>query len=197
MEKRAAARAVTTGGRTSAYRYDADGIRTYKRWAASAHEYRTLNGKVVYEKIGSGSTAKIMIFSYDAQGRPFAVKYSTNNGGSYITYFYALNQQGDVVKIFRSLPSRDSNGNLNGLTEAVYATYTYDAMGQYSLAIRQHGQHQPSALSRLLLRFRNRLLLFAVPLLRPRNQTVYQCGCLQQYRFQRRCFLQYVRVLWE
>ena len=70
-------------------------------------------------------------------------------------------------------------------------------MGQYSLAIRQHGQHQPSALSRLLLRFRNRLLLFAVPLLRPRNQTVYQCGCLQQYRFQRRCFLQYVRVLWE
>ena len=79
--------------------------------------------------MGSGSTAKIMVFSYDAQGRPFAVKYSANNGGSYITYFYALNQQGDVVKIFRSLPSRDSNGNLNGLTEAVYATYTYDAWG--------------------------------------------------------------------
>ena len=34
-----------------------------------------------------------------------------------------------MVKIFRSLPSRDSNGNLNGLTEAVYATYTYDAWG--------------------------------------------------------------------
>ena len=118
---------ITTGGRTSAYRYDADGIRTYKKVGSVAHEYRTLNGKVVYEKIGSGSTAKIMIFSYDAQGRPFAVKYSTNNGGSYITYFYALNQQGDVVKIFRPLPSRDSNGNLIGLTEAVYATYTYDA----------------------------------------------------------------------
>ena len=114
---------ITTGGRTSAYRYDADGIRTYKKVGSVAHEYRTLNGKVVYEKIGSGSTAKIMIFSYDAQGRPFAVKYSANNGGSYITYFYALNQQGDVVKIFRSLPSRDSNGNLIGLTEAVYATY--------------------------------------------------------------------------
>ena len=120
---------ITTGGRTSAYRYDADGIRTYKKVGSVAHEYRTLNGKVVYEKIGSGSTAKIMIFSYDAQGRPFAVKYSTNNGGSYITYFYALNQQGDVVKIFRSLPSRDSNGNLIGLTEAVYAIYTYDAWG--------------------------------------------------------------------
>ena len=120
---------ITTGGRTSAYRYDADGIRTYKKVGSVAHEYRTLNGKVVYEKIGSGSTAKIMVFSYDAQGRPFAVKYSANNGGSYITYFYALNQQGDVVKIFRPLPSRDSNGNLIGLTEAVYATYTYDAWG--------------------------------------------------------------------
>ena len=120
---------ITTGGRTSAYRYDADGIRTYKKVGSVAHEYRTLNGKVVYEKIGSGSTAKIMVFSYDAQGRPFAVKYSANNGGSYMTYFYALNQQGDVVKIFRPLPSRDSNGNLIGLTKAVYATYTYDAWG--------------------------------------------------------------------
>ena len=79
--------------------------------------------------MGSGSTAKIMVFSYDAQGRPFAVEYSANNGGSYITYFYALNQQGDVVNIFRPLPSRDSNGNLIGRTEKVYATYTYDAWG--------------------------------------------------------------------
>ena len=121
---------ITTGGRTSAYRYDADGIRTYKKVGSVAHEYRTLNGKVVYEKIGSGSTAKIMVFSYDAQGRPFAVKYSANNGGSYITYFYALNQQGDVVKIFRSLPVKDSDGNLIGRTEKVYATYTYDAWGK-------------------------------------------------------------------
>ena len=120
---------ITTGGKTATYTYDADGIRTYKKVGNAEHEYRTLNGKVVYEKLGSGSTAKIMVFSYDAQGRPFAVKYSANNGGSYITYFYALNQQGDVVKIFRPLPSRDSNGNLIGLTEAVYATYTYDAWG--------------------------------------------------------------------
>lgn len=188
---------ITTGGRTSAYRYDADGIRTYKKVGSVAHEYRTLNGKVVYEKIGSGSTAKIMIFSYDAQGRPFAVKYSTNNGGSYITYFYALNQQGDVVKIFR-LPAVEGLQRESQWPDGSSLRYLYlRRMGQYSLAIRQHGQHQPSALSRLLLRFRNRLLLFAVPLLRPRNQTVYQCGCLQQYRFQRRCFLQYVRVLWE
>ena len=121
---------ITTGGKTATYTYDADGIRTYKKVGNAEHEYRILNGKVVYEKLGSGSTAKIMIFSYDAQGRPFAVKYSTNNGGSYITYFYALNQQGDVVKIFRALPVKDSDGNLIGRTEKVYATYTYDAWGK-------------------------------------------------------------------
>ena len=49
---------ITTGVRTSAYRYDADGIRTSKKVGSLAHEYRTLYGTVVYEKIGSGSPAK-------------------------------------------------------------------------------------------------------------------------------------------
>ena len=94
------------------------------------HEYLTLNGKVVYEKIGEGSSAKIMIFSYDALGRPFAVKYSKNNGSSFTNYFYVLNQQGDVVKIFRPDPVKDANGNTTGYVEKVYATYTYDAWGK-------------------------------------------------------------------
>lgn len=40
-----------------------------------------------------------MVFSYDAQGRPFAVKYSANNGGSYITYFhtYYVSDNGVLV----------------------------------------------------------------------------------------------------
>ena len=94
------------------------------------HEYLTLNGKVVYEKIGEGSSAKIMIFSYDEMGRPFAVKYSKNNGTKFTNYFYALNQQGDVVKIFRPVAVTDANGNTTGYTEKTYATYTYDAWGK-------------------------------------------------------------------
>lgn len=121
---------ITTGGRTSAYRYDADGIRTYKKVGSVAHEYRTLNGKVVWEKIGEGTSAKIMVFSYDAQGRPFAVKFSKNNGVKFTNYFYALNQQGDVVKIFRPVAVTDANGNTTGYTEKTYATYTYDAWGK-------------------------------------------------------------------
>ena len=33
-----------------------------------------------------------------------------------------------MVKIFRSMPVKDSDGNLIGRTEKVYATYTYDAI---------------------------------------------------------------------
>ena len=71
-----------------------------------------------------------MIFSYDALGRPFAVKYSKNNGTKFTNYFYALNQQGDVVKIFRPITVKDADGNVTGYTEKTYATYTYDAWGK-------------------------------------------------------------------
>ena len=121
---------ITTGGKTTSYTYDADGIRTSKDVNGTKHEYLTLNGKVVYEKIGEGDTANIMIFSYDAQGRPFAVKFSKNNGVKFTNYFYALNQQGDVVKIFRPVAVTDANGNTTGYTEKTYATYTYDAWGK-------------------------------------------------------------------
>ena len=121
---------LTTGGKTSKYTYDTDGIRTSKDVNGTKHEYLTLNGKVVYEKIGEGDTANIMIFSYDAQGRPFAVKFSKNNGVKFTNYFYALNQQGDVVKIFRPVAVTDANGNTTGYTEKTYATYTYDAWGK-------------------------------------------------------------------
>ena len=121
---------LTTGGKTTSYTYDADGIRSSKDVNGTKHEYLTLNGKVVYEKIGEGDTANIMIFSYDAQGRPFAVKFSKNNGAKFTNYFYALNQQGDVVKIFRPVAVTDANGNTTGYTEKTYATYTYDAWGK-------------------------------------------------------------------
>ena len=121
---------ITTGGKTTDYDYDADGIRTTKIVNGTKHEYLTLNGKIVYEKIGDGDTAKVMIFSYDAQGRPFAVKYSKNNGVKFTNYFYALNQQGDVVKIFRPEAVKDADGNVIGYTEKTYATYTYDAWGK-------------------------------------------------------------------
>ena len=100
-----------------AYTYDAEGNRTTKNDDGTRHTYVTQNGKVVRETIGSGSTAKVLDFIYDESGSPFALKYSTNGGSSFTTYYYVLNLQGDVVKLV----------NANG---TAYATYTYNAWGE-------------------------------------------------------------------
>ena len=76
----------------------------------------TQNGKVVRETIGTGSSAKVLDFIYDESGTPFALKYSTNNGSSFTTYYYVLNLQGDVVKLVTA-------------SGTAVATYTYDAWG--------------------------------------------------------------------
>ena len=81
------------------------------------HEYLTLSGKVVRETVKvNGSVTEILDFLYDESGRPFALNYSTDGGSSFITYYYILNLQGDVVKLVTSSGS-------------AVATYEYDAWG--------------------------------------------------------------------
>ena len=48
--------------------------------------------------VGSGSSAKILRFSYDASGNVVAVDYSTDNGSTFNTYYYLRNAQNDIVK---------------------------------------------------------------------------------------------------
>ena len=80
------------------------------------HEYLTRAGKVARETVKRGSSTEILDFLYDESGRPFALNYSTNGGSSFITYYYVLNLQGDVVKLVTSSGS-------------AVATYEYDAWG--------------------------------------------------------------------
>ena len=49
--------------------------------------------------VGSGSSAKILRFSYDASGNVVAVDYSTDNGSTLNTYYYLRNAQNDIVKL--------------------------------------------------------------------------------------------------
>ena len=116
---------LTTGGKTYTYAYGADGIRTQKVVDGVVHTYVTLNGRVVRESFPYGDTTIIMDFIYDESGRPFAVCYSKNGGTSYTTYFYGVNAQGDVEKIFRIL----QNDETGVYEEKVYGLYTYDAWG--------------------------------------------------------------------
>ena len=84
------------------------------------HEYLTLNGKVARETIRTNNTlTAVLDFIYDASGKPFALKYSTN-GTSFETYYYVLNLQGDVVKLIHYIP---------GFEYESVATYEYDAWG--------------------------------------------------------------------
>jgi RHS repeat-associated protein len=70
------------------------------------HTYVTLDGAVFQETWGSNT----LIFGYDENGQPFSVTY---NGA---TYYYVLNQQGDVIRIVNS-------------AGATKCSYTYDAWG--------------------------------------------------------------------
>ena len=88
------------------FTHDVDDIRDGKTINGVKHEYVTLDGLIYQEKWGNN----ILTFSYDNNDKPYAVKY--NN----ITYYYVLNQQGDVIRIV------DENGTTK-------AEYTYDAWG--------------------------------------------------------------------
>ena len=98
------------------FAYDADGIRTSKTVENVVHEYVTQSGKVVRETIGTGTTARVLDFIYDASGRPFALIY-TNGTAASVTYYYVLNLQGDVVGLI------DENADF-------VAKYTYNAWGE-------------------------------------------------------------------
>jgi len=108
------------------YRYQlVDG--TYERMpittTTTEHHYVTQNGKVVRETIGTGETAQVLDFTYDSNGRPFALTY-TNGTADPVTYYYVLNLQGDVVKL---VEHRFSGRVYNLIT---VAEYTYDAWGK-------------------------------------------------------------------
>ncbi len=68
-------------------------------------------------KIGTGSSAKVLRFSYDASGNVIAVDYSTDNGSTFTTYYYLRNAQNDIVKLI------DGSGN-------TVVEYTYDSWGK-------------------------------------------------------------------
>ena len=99
--------ASTGSGRVNAYtyNYDENGIRTQKTINGVTTSYYYNGSLLMGMTVGAGSTAKVMLFSYDAGGNVIAVDYSENNGSSFTTYYYLRNAQNDVVKLI------DGSGN--------------------------------------------------------------------------------------
>ena len=97
---------ASADGKNITFTYDVDGIRDSKTINGVKHEYVTLDGLIYQEKWENNT----LTFSYDNNDKPYAVKYNNT------TYYYVLNQQGDVIRIV------DENGTTK-------AEYTYDAWG--------------------------------------------------------------------
>ena len=101
------------GSNTYTYTYDMNGVRSSKTVNGVKHNYITQNGKVIREEYGT----TVLEFVYDTNGAPYALRYSSDSGKSWLTYYYVLNQQGDVVKLIYT-------------DGTVRAEYSYNAWGE-------------------------------------------------------------------
>ena len=101
-------------GKSISYTYDMDGVRDSKTVNGIKHEYITQGGNVTLDRWNDGE-AKSLEYIYDNSGSPYSVIYTHGNTSE--TYYYILNQQGDVVRIV------DTNG-------ATVAEYSYNSWGE-------------------------------------------------------------------
>ena len=80
------------------FAYNEDGIRTQKTSGGVLTSYYYNGSLLIGMTVGSGSSTKILRFSYDASGNVVAVDYSTDNGSTFNTY-YLRNARSDIVKL--------------------------------------------------------------------------------------------------
>ena len=75
------------------FAYNEDGIRTQKNADGILTNYYYNGSLLIGMTVGSGSSTRILRFSYDANGKVVAVNYN----GNY--YYYLRNAQSDIVKL--------------------------------------------------------------------------------------------------
>lgn len=98
---------MSKDGTSISYTYDLNGNRKSKTVNGTVYHYMIQSGQVVRQTWGSN----VLDIIYDNSNVPYAMVY---NGA---TYYYILNQQGDVVSLI------DKNKN-------IVAAYSYDAWGK-------------------------------------------------------------------
>ena len=98
-------------GTSVSYKYNSDGLRSYKKVGSTVHEYEYLGDKLMYEKRGSYQ----FHYRYDAFGNLAGITREDASGSLYRVYVLC-NSRGDVLEL------RNQNGT-------VFAKYVYDAWG--------------------------------------------------------------------
>ena len=99
------------------FAYNEDGIRTLKNSNGVVTNYYYNGSLLIGMTVGSGSSTRILRFSYDSSGSVVAVDYSTDNGSTFNTYYYLRNAQNDIVKLI------DNSGS-------TVVEYCYDSWGK-------------------------------------------------------------------
>ncbi len=103
--------AKTTSGTSVNYKYNADGLRTYKKVGSTVHEYEYSGDKLFYEKRGDIK----FYYRYDVNGNLMSITRLKANGDKF-TLYAVCNSRGDVEEL------RKEDGTL-------YARYVYDSWG--------------------------------------------------------------------
>lgn len=102
--------AVTSSGTSVSYRYNADGLRSYKKVGSTKYEYEYNGDKLYYEKRGDIK----FYYRYDAFGNLATI--TRVDGDDVFNAYVICNSRGDVEEL------RKSTGEL-------YARYVYDSWG--------------------------------------------------------------------
>ena len=103
--------AKTTSGTSVSYKYNADGLRSYKKVGSTVHEYEYFGDKLFYEKRGDIK----FYYRYDVNGNLMSITRLKANGDKF-TLYAVCNSRGDVEDL------RKESG-------ALYARYVYDSWG--------------------------------------------------------------------
>ena len=111
-------------GKSISYHYDMDGVRDSKTVDDVKHEYITQGGNVTLERWNDGEE-KSLEFIYDNGGAPYSVIYS--RGNEVDTYYYILNQQGDVIRIVDTSGKTVSEYTYNGWGEILNVSNAKDS----------------------------------------------------------------------
>ncbi|MBQ7064104.1 MAG: RHS repeat-associated core domain-containing protein [Firmicutes bacterium] len=104
---------VTTGGVTTEYLYNVDGLRTGKKVGNTWTRYFWDGDRIIRDN----RSGTYMDFYYDEAGQAVSVRVKTGSSGPETFYYYGRNIFGDIVEIY------DASGN-------VVAKYTYNAWGE-------------------------------------------------------------------
>ena len=98
-------------GTAVTYKYDADGLRNYKKVGNTVHEYEYVGGQLVYEKRGDLK----FYYRYNALGELASIK-RINSSGTEYTVYVVTNTRGDIEEL------RLASGTM-------VARYVYDTWG--------------------------------------------------------------------